>query len=165
MNRILLMGIVATLFTYCTPISSPNSKDEAQIRAIRPESNQAIANHDSVAVAEFLTEDFHIVSSRNSELSGRESMRQSFAQEFKLKGDVVYVRTPITIQVYEDWDMASESGTWIGQWQESDDLVKLTGSYYAKWHKLNGAWKIRAEIFTPLACEGSKFCDQKPVLE
>lgn len=165
MNQILFTIIVATAFTCCTSNSSTNSKDKAQIQAIRQASNQAIANHDSMAIAEFLTEDFHIVSSRNSELSGRESMRQSFAQEFKVKRDVVYVRTPITIQVYENWDMASESGTWTGQWQEADGLVKLTGNYYAKWHKLNGVWKIRAEIFTPLTCNGSKFCDQKPVLE
>ncbi|MDZ7647055.1 MAG: nuclear transport factor 2 family protein [Cytophagales bacterium] len=129
------------------------------------QSNQAIANHDSLAVADFLTEDFHIVSSRNSESSGRDSMRQSFSQEFKVKPDVIYIRTPVTIQVYENWDMASEIGTWTGQWQEPDGLVKLTGSYYAKWHKVNGTWKIRAELFTPLTCEGSKFCDQKPMIE
>jgi hypothetical protein len=92
-------------------------------------------------------------------------MRQSFAQEFKLKPDVVYIRTPVTIQVYENWDMASEIGTWTGQWKEPDGLVKLTGTYYAKWHKLNSVWKIRAEIFTPLTCDGSKLCDQKPELE
>jgi len=165
MIRFLITITIGTVFSYCTSTSSTNSKAEVEIRAARQASNQAISNHDSVAIAEFWTKDFHIVSSRNSELSGRESMRQSFAQEFKLKPNVVYIRTPVTIQVYENWDMASEIGTWTGQWKEPDGLVKLTGTYYAKWHKLNSVWKIRAELFTPLTCDGSKLCDQKPTLE
>lgn len=112
MIRVIISIMIATAFTGCTSVSLPNSNDETLIRATRQASNQAIANHDSTSIAEFWTEDFHIVSSRNSELSGRESMRQSFAQDFKLKPDVVYIRTPVTIQVYENWDMASEIGNW-----------------------------------------------------
>lgn len=163
MNRFLISGIAALLIG-CTSPSPPTSNDEAQIRATRCASNQAIGNHDSVALAEFLTEDFHIVSSRNAESSGKEAMQKSFAQEFKAKQKVIYVRTPLTIQIYENWNMASESGTWTGQWEEPEGLVQLTGTYYAKWHKVKGVWKIRAEIFTPLTCKG-KTCDQKPLLE
>jgi hypothetical protein len=58
--------------------------------------------------------------------------------------------------------MAAENGEWIGRWQEADAEIIIKGTYYAKWHKVNDKWKIRAEIFVPLSCEGSKFCGIKP---
>ncbi|MBY0434965.1 MAG: nuclear transport factor 2 family protein [Cyclobacteriaceae bacterium] len=135
-----------------------------QIREARNLSNLAIANHDTVTIANYWTDDFHVVSSRNFEVAGREANRQIFVRDFKTKKDVVYVRTPTQVEIFLDWNMASETGTWTGQWQEPDGLVKLSGTYYAKWHKIDGTWKIRAEIFTPLACAGSAFCNQQPKL-
>jgi hypothetical protein len=84
--------------------------------------------------------------------------------EFKTRKDVLYVRTPMMIEVYAPWNVASEFGRWTGQWQEPDGIVKLSGTYYAKWHKIDGVWKIRAEIFTPLSCSESSFCKQNPKL-
>ena len=148
----------------CSPTRPSASPDEIQIREIRSQSNLSIANHDSITIANYWTNDFHLISSRNFELSGREANRQSFIQEFNTKKEVVYVRTPVQISIYADWSMASETGTWTGQWQESDGTVQLSGTYYAKWHKLGGTWKIRAEIYTPLTCSGSTFCNQAPNL-
>lgn len=141
-----------------------HSNDERQIRETRKLSNDAIASHDTIVVAAYWTEDFHIVSSRNVEVSGQESNRQTFVRDFKTKKDVIYVRTPKQIDVFKVWNMASETGTWIGNWQEPDGKLTLSGTYYAKWHKKDGIWKIRAEIYTPLTCSGSKFCNQIPKL-
>lgn len=140
------------------------SDDERQIRETRKLSNKAIAAHDSMAVAAYWTEDFFIISSRNSQVSGREANRQLFVGDFKAKKDVIYVRSPRQVDVFTTWNMASEIGTWTGQWQEPDGMLKLTGTYYAKWHKIAGVWKIRAEIYTPLTCSGSSFCNQMPKL-
>lgn len=138
--------------------------DEQQIRQAREQSNQAIARHDSMALATYWTEDFHLITSRNTEVSGREANRKSFANEFKNKPDVIYVRTPARVEVFSDWGMASETGTWTGQWKEPDGQVQVSGTYYAKWHTINGVWKIRAEVFTPLHCTGNSFCLKKPSL-
>jgi ketosteroid isomerase-like protein len=139
------------------------STDEMKIREIRNQSNLAIANQDSIAIDNYWTDDFYLLTSRNYEIIGRENNRSSFIQEFKKK-DVKYIRTPIQIEIFSDWNMASETGTWTGQWKESDGIVKFTGTYYAKWHKINGTWKIRGEIFTPLTCSGSTFCKLLPKL-
>lgn len=139
--------------------------DEQEIRATRTLSNQAIAAHDSIRIADYWAEDFVVITSRNLEIHGREENRKSFAQEFKTRKKVRYVRTPETIRVFESWNMAAETGNWTGEWLESDGQVKISGTYYAKWHKIEGHWKIRAEVFTPLVCSGSNFCNTKPRLD
>lgn len=156
-HNIMLLGFIG-----CTSIKSSRSSDEIQIRNVRNLSNDAIARHDSVTIGNYWTEDFHVISSRNAEIAGREANRQVFIREFNTKKKVVYVRTPGQINIFLDWNMAAETGNWIGRWQEPDGMVNLSGTYYAKWHKINGVWKIRAEIFTPLSCSGSTFCNQSP---
>lgn len=155
----------AFLFSLFIAPAQAQSSNNQQILKLRKEYNEAIAKHDSTAITKFLTSDFHVISSRNAEVRSSDANQKFLAQEFKVKKDVLYVRTPKTVEIFEDWNMASETGTWIGQWQEPDGQVKLSGTYYAKWHKVEGGWKIRAEIFTPLHCSGSKFCNTKPKIE
>jgi ketosteroid isomerase-like protein len=137
--------------------------EEQLIRAARARSNAAIAAQDTIALAAEWTEDFHIVSSRNSEVSGKANNRHLFATEFQAKKGLLYVRTTEEVKVNAGWNMAAESGHWSGTWQEPDGTVRIGGNYFAKWHKVKGEWKIRAEIFVPLSCEGSSFCDKKPL--
>jgi ketosteroid isomerase-like protein len=139
--------------------------DEQLIRAARTRSNAAIAAHDTTALAAEWTEDYHIVSSRNSEVSGKNNNRHWFATDFQAKKDLLYVRTTGEIQVNAHWGMASESGHWEGHWREPDGMVTIGGNYFAKWHKVNGSWKIRAEIFVPLYCDGSSLCHTSPLGE
>lgn len=147
----------------CTQSQNTN-KEESIILANRELSNKAIAEKDTVALAKHWTDDYHMISSRNFEVTGLEKNRHQFAQEFNTKKEVLYVRTAKKIEINSNWDMAAESGEWTGQWVERDGMVKLAGSYYAKWHKVNGEWKIRAEIFTPTSCVGSEFCNKQPKL-
>ena len=162
-NFLILFLSMSTTTLFAQQGTTP-SQEEQQIRDVRRLSNLAIAQHNSLAIANYWTNDFHLISSRNSEVAGREQNRKLFAVEFKTRKDVLYVRTPVKIEINATWNMASETGTWTGQWQESDGVVKLSGTYYAKWHKLEGEWKIRGEIFTPLSCSGSSFCKQNPNL-
>lgn len=151
------------LFTRCTQPVNDVKEDETLIRSVRQKSNDAIARQDTVALAETWTTDYHIISSRNFEISGMENNRHNFAREFATKKELLYVRTTGNLELFTDWNMASESGTWTGQWREPDGLVKFSGTYLAKWHKVGGQWKIRAEIFVPLSCSGSSFCEKKPI--
>ncbi len=155
--------LLLSSFTHCTQPTKIIGKDEKLILEARLKSNDAIAKQDTIALAEIWTSDYHIISSRNFEISGMENNRHNFAKEFSNKKEVLYVRTTTTVEVFADWNMASENGTWTGQWREADGLVKFSGTYFAKWHKINGEWKIRAEIFVPLLCEGSEFCNKNPI--
>ena len=150
------------ILTTCWAATISAQSDDQLIRAARSRSNAAIAAHDTTAMIAEWTPDYHIVSSRNSEVAGASQNAYWFGQEFSKKKDVVYVRSTEKIEVNTPWSMAAETGRWEGNWQEPDGKVRIGGTYYAKWHKVNGAWKIRAEIFTPLYCNGSSFCDKKP---
>ena len=153
--------ILVGIFVQCSENKNV-STDEKLIREARQRSNDAIAKQDTLALAEVWTSDYHIISSRNYEISGMENNRHNFAKEFASKKELLYVRTTNEVEVFANWNMASEQGTWTGQWLEPDGLVKLTGTYFAKWHKVDDQWKIRAEIFVPLSCTGSSFCEKKP---
>jgi len=153
------------LFFFIALSASAQRSDEQQIREARLLHNRALADHDTVAISSFHTSDYHVISSRNFTIQGRDQNSYFLSREFKEKKGVVYVRASKSIEVFPEWSMAGENGVWSGQWQEADGLVKLSGTYYAKWHKINGQWKIRAEIFTPLRCSGSKFCNTEPRLE
>jgi ketosteroid isomerase-like protein len=132
------------------------------IEGLRTQSNLAIAQKDTNKIASFMAPDFTIVSSRSFEGKTREVGRHLFALEFATKKDVIYERIPEKVQVYQNWKMAAEYGRWTGSWIEPDGKIQLEGNYYAKWHKLNGEWKIRVEVFVPLACKGSAACDKRP---
>ena len=137
--------------------------EESQIRERRQISNDAIAAKDTAAMARIWTPDYHIVTSRNAEASGRRANAIRFAEEFAAKPDVIYVRAPEKIKVFIKWNMASELGNWVGHWTENGKLVELKGTYLAKWHKVNGEWMIRAEIFVPVSCIGGAICDEEIV--
>jgi ketosteroid isomerase-like protein len=161
-------GISLSLIMGCLFISisvnaqNQNMTDEQIIRQARKRSNEAIAKKDSNALAEIWTDDYYLLTSRNLELSGKENSRHLFAEDFASANSKLFVRSASHIDIYSEWNMAGESGTWTGKWKETDGEVNVRGTYYAKWHKIDGRWKIRAEIFIPLSCTGSKYCQTKP---
>ena len=137
--------------------------DESDIRSTREQSNRAILAHDTAGMGITLTPDYHILTSRNAENTKTE-MLVRLQEDMTAKPDLVYRRTPDVIHVYAQWKMAGESGKWTGKWTEPNgDKIELTGTYYAKWHKLPDGWKIRAEIFTPLTCTGGAYCERGPL--
>jgi ketosteroid isomerase-like protein len=141
---------------------SGDKEDENLIRQARKLSNEAIAKKDSNALAEIWTDDYHLLSSRSIELSGKENNRHLFAQDFTSAHSKLFVRSTTHIDIFPAWNMAAENGNWTGHWKEADGDVNISGTYYAKWHKINGQWKIRAEIFVPISCSGSKYCRENP---
>ena len=136
------------------------TEDENSIRMVRESSNKAIAAHDTTALAKTLTADYHVVTSRNAVSSGRKAMLDRFAADAP---DVIYVRTSEVIRVFPEWKMASETGTWTGRWAKDGGKIELTGTYFAKWHKVDGQWMIRAEVFVPLTCKGGVYCTNAPI--
>lgn len=138
--------------------------DKESIRRAREESNEAIAAHDTVRLARCLTIDYNVVTSRNAVSADRGILLERLAADWTVKPDLVYRRTPEKIELFSAWRMAGEKGTWMGTWTEPNgDNIRLSGSYYAKWHKEDGRWLIRAEVFTPLRCEGGTYCDKGPL--
>lgn len=160
MKKIHLSFISLVLFVACGKVSD-TSTAERTIREVRTLSNQAIAAKDTAALAMCWTADIHVISSRNSELSGKKNNQEAFSKEFD--AGKIFIRTPTQIQVFEDWNMAGEQGNWEGRWRDGENSIEVSGSYFAKWHRIEGNWLIRSETFVPLQCTGSPFCDKSPI--
>ena len=84
------------------------------------------------------------------------------ATQFANRPDTIYIRQPATIDVNAPWAVASERGEWTGRWTEPDGRLDIGGTYLAQWRKVNGAWRIQAELFVPTRCSGANYCRQHP---
>ena len=136
--------------------------DELMIRAARDQSNAAIAKHDLDGISAVWMDDVHVVSSTSAQAAGKNANRERMAAQFKNRPDTIYVRKPVTIEVYPQWSVASERGEWTGKWSEPDGALEIGGTYQAQWRKINGRWLIQAELFVPTHCTGSQYCNQRP---
>ncbi len=145
----------------CTT-NTADTNDEKMIVAKRMAFNLAIADHDISKMGEYCDQDIMVITSRNSKFLGKDQYAAGLDQEFKSKEDVVYMRTPESIKVFSTWEMAAESGLWVGKWKNGTEAIEIEGTYYAKWKKKNGQWFITAEVFTPLKCIGGNYCMEPP---
>ena len=159
-----LAGMVAVPGAVAMALAAgqPPPDDAAAIRAARAQSNAAIAAHDVPGIARHWLPDVHIVTSTGAQGTGREVNGERMGQQFARRPDTVYVRTPMTIDVFAAWQVASERGEWTGRWTEPDGVIDIRGTYLAKWRKVDGTWRIQTELFVPTSCRGSKYCAAHP---
>ena len=136
--------------------------DEQLIRAARERSNAAIAKHDLDGIAAEWMDDVQIVSSTSAHGAGKDANRQRMAAQFKNRPDTIYIRKTVSVDVYAPWNVASERGEWTGRWSEPDGTLEIVGSYQAQWRKVDGRWRIQAELFVPARCTGSQYCARRP---
>lgn len=132
------------------------------IAAARARSNAAIAAHDIEGIAREWMPDVHVVSSTGTQNAGIDANAQSMRAAFTRRPDTRWVRTPHTILVNERWDVASEEGRWIGTWTEPDGPLRIGGTYLAQWRRVDGRWRIQAEVFVPVECAGGAYCASRP---
>ena len=85
-----------------------------------------------------------------------------FADQFRTRPDVVYDRAPLEVRVYQPWGMAAERGRWTGSWTANDGKIRISGSYFAKWRRINGRWLVESETYVPERCTGGAYCRSTP---
>jgi len=119
------------------------------VRAARLAQNEAIAERRLDSIASFWTRDVVIVSSRGEVLRGKEAYRAAFAGDSVM----VYRRTPSRIEAASSWPLVWEEGTWAGLQGVGGPEV-IGGRYAAQWHRIEGRWLIRSEVFVALNCAG-----------
>ncbi|MEP6782036.1 MAG: nuclear transport factor 2 family protein [Acidobacteriota bacterium] len=162
MQKISRLTILTLLAFASVGLSAQASADEQMIRDARARSNAAIAAHDPPAIARAWMEDVHVTSSTSAQTSGRAANQERMAQQFARRPDTIYVRKPVTIEVYASWAVASERGEWTGGWEEPDGAMEIGGTYLVQWRKIDGRWLIQSELYVPTHCKGSTYCDRRP---
>jgi ketosteroid isomerase-like protein len=140
------------------------SEDQKAIQKVRKANNTALKAHDAAGVASAYLDNFFLLTSTNGFFTGKESVQNIYQSVFNSRPDVLFIRTPTAIMVNRDWNMASERGNWTGTWTVNGVPIAVGGDYYAKWHKIDGIWKLRSEVYTQFDCSGDVVCNNKPNL-
>lgn len=166
MRLLVLISIVGLMMSCARNESKKESPvismEEISIRYARDTNNKAIEERDTAIIDDAWMDNVVVISSADTQINGREALKKIFLDQFKASPDVIYVRTPVKIELMKQWGMASEIGTWEGSWTAPDGKIEIGGSYYAKWHKVRGKWLIRTEVFTPTHCTGGAYCNSLP---
>jgi ketosteroid isomerase-like protein len=119
--------------------------DAAMIRSSRMASNKALAHHDISGMAKYWLPDFVQTIGRGTSLTGKDTIIAVWQQLFKSNATVLYIRKPLTIAVGDNGIMAWETGVW-----EAKNSYSKGGNYSAMWRKIDGEWKLQAELFVSL---------------
>ncbi len=157
-----MMTIISAAPMTAQSATNTATMSTADITAARARSNAAIAAHDTAAIMREWLPNIHVVSSTSNQTAGAEANAKAMQAQFSRRPDTRWVRTPLRIDVFEPWQVASEAGEWVGTWTDPDGAVRIRGTYLAQWRRVDGRWRIQAEVFVPVACEGGAYCAQHP---
>jgi ketosteroid isomerase-like protein len=119
--------------------------DTAIIKTSRASSNAALARHDIDGMAKYWLPDFVQTIGRGTSLTGKDSIISAWKKLFSTNSTVLYVRSPVNITIGNNGIMAWETGTWTAKNSYSNG-----GNYSAMWRKIDGTWKLQAELFVSL---------------
>lgn len=145
---------VAALLWLTVPSPVQGQSPADVIRSLRAQSNAAIARHDVTGAVALLDVEYQITTGDGTLAHGRAAEPEAWAREFARAADLVYVRTPTTIEVSASGDRAAEIGAWTGSWSTPAGLRTVGGRYAAYWRLVEGSWRIRSELFVTLSCAG-----------
>ena len=139
-------------------VSTP--RDETIIRDSRAASNQALAAHHAAAFAQIMNDDCIVTTAAGVLIHGRAEMQSAIEERWKKQPDLVFVRTPTSIEISRSDPAASERGTWTGHATTAAGLADWRGEYQAVWRKtMSGtglpSWTIASELFVALDCTGA----------
>jgi ketosteroid isomerase-like protein len=133
---------------------------DRQIRAQRAAFNTAIARGDLAAIGAVLADDAQIVTGADSHVfNGRDGELKLWREDLAAPSRGIYVRTPDRIELSPVGPMAMETGHWRGVDTKSAKDWS-SGTYFAKWRRIGGTWKVESETYMTTACGGS-YCPKK----
>lgn len=119
---------------------------DTQIRALREQSNQAIAAHDADRTVSFMAPDIAVGVAGGPTLTGRDASRAAFVEQFADTAFVTYVRTIEQVTMVDPL-RATERGRWVGRWRLKAGMHEQGGSYVAEWRFSEMGWLIHSETF------------------
>ena len=149
---------------HCLAHSSANNRnadqresETAAIRSARTAQNRAIAAGDTAEAARYWTDDVEIRRGLGPLVVGRAAYQRLIVPDSaaRLAGtDLIYERTPSSVEVSTRWPLAYESGNWVGHLGSANGPVVIRGRYGAQWVKQETRWLIRGEVYVALSCAG-----------
>ncbi|MCS5491336.1 YybH family protein [Algoriphagus limi] len=142
-----MKGLSCLFFCFLFHFTFVQESEKSQILAQREASNAALRAFDEELNATFLTDDVLITTGAGTLISGKEAL-MDYVQE--VSGPRMYwIRTPDEVIVNPETQLAWETGTWKGYFEDSEEPV-VGGKYSAQWTKKSGTWLIHSQLFVTL---------------
>lgn len=155
MKRLLLLAVCLLSPLLAMGEFADADAEERTIRARRAAFNDAIARNDSEAIREFLDEPFHLAAGDGDLLEGDMDYHVGgWAEHFAAFDEIRYVRSTESIRLSRYLPRAWETGSWRGYARRDGLTIERSGRYSAAWNKTDGVWKLAAELYVTLDCEG-----------
>ena len=153
--KVIRIAVAAAVFSMTSIAVAQSDLAADQIRNSRAEYNDAIARHDVQGIISFLDAEYQITTSLGQLSQDVDGEAADWQALFASREDLLYVRTPESIEISKDYPLAAEVGTRVGTWATSQGPVRTGGRYTAMWRQVDGIWKVRSELFVALYCYGS----------
>lgn len=126
------------------------SAPDLAIRLRRSAFNRALAEADLNAIGPLLARNAVLVTGTDSAvLADRKAQLLAWKREFAADDRTIYTRLPDRIEASDIEPIALEHGHWQGVTASGKPLA--SGTYTAKWRRIDADWVIEAEVFLTLA--------------
>lgn len=129
----------------CAPTVDRVAEEQA-IRDLDREWVAAVAAQDTLAIANLYAEDGYFMPPNAPRVDGRGAIRGAWAGMFQMP-NLSLTFTPTDIVIADGGDMAYDIGTYNLGLDGPDGRIEDNGKYLVVWQKVNGEWKIIADIF------------------
>ena len=146
-DRLVRSFVAVTLVAFViigTAATASAISDEQVIRDLEARWVKAVAAKDIAWIANLYAPDGRLMPPNARAAVGREAVRAAWTGMFGTPGFALTF-APGEVRVANAGDMACDIGTW--QRPDPDGKVADHGKYVVVWRKLQGQWKVVADIF------------------
>lgn len=149
--------------------STSRAGDEAAIRALDDSIVAAMQARDAGSITAYYAPNGQLFPPNRGVATGSQAIQASWAEDFALPNiDLSF--EPRRIEVAASGDMASDVGTYRVSLDGPDGRISDTGKYVVVWQKVNGEWKIMADIWNsdlplPPPAAAAATADDQPGME
>ena len=137
--------LVAGLLAGCTTVANQD-KEAAKIAEVNKGWLAMVASGDAEGVGNLYTADGVFMMSNTEIITGPEAIGDTWAGLMKLPGVSITFKTS-QLDIAKAGDLASDRGTYDLSFDGEGGRVRDVGKYVVVWRKVDGEWKIVADIF------------------
>lgn len=142
-----LLTLTMLLCLAAAGCAKPNTADDEQaIRDIETRWNQMIVERDLKGIVGLYGEDGIVMAPNAPPMQGPDPVSQVWGGLFELPGFKLTI-TPVEVTVARSGDLAMDRGVYALTTAGPAGEVVENGKYVVVWKKVDGDWKVAADIF------------------
>lgn len=144
--RLVTLGLLGSTLACApaTPVADPKVVD-TEIRAMVTNWNGYLSGQNDSAIAALYADDAVLMPPAMPRLSGRENIRQFWAQIWPLKARLSL--TPLSVKVAKSGDFAVEEGNWSWSAPTPAGDQNDHGKYLVTWVKSDKGWQVVQDVW------------------